>query len=48
MVSPTINKAIKDIRELFNPIQDGVFWGCSQMEGAFCPPSLKSATHILQ
>ena len=30
----------------FNPIQDGLFRGCSQMGGAFLAPSLKSATHI--
>ena len=33
----------------FNPIQDGLFWGFSRMEGgAKRPPSLKSVTHILQ
>ena len=32
----------------FNPIQDGLFWGCSQMGVANRPPSLKSVTHILQ
>ena len=36
----------------FNPVQDGLFWGCSQMGGGggqlFGPPSLKSATHIVQ
>ena len=34
----------------FNPIQDGLFWSCSQMGGrAFLePPSLKFVTHILQ
>ena len=31
-----------------NPIQDGLFRGCSRMGGPFWPPSLKSATHILQ
>ena len=34
-----------------NPIQDGLFWGCSRMgRGLFAspPPSLKSATQILQ
>ena len=35
---------------ILNPIQDGLFQGCSQIGegGAFWPPSLKSATHILQ
>ena len=33
----------------FNPIQDGLFWGCSRMgESQKGPPSLKSVTHILQ
>ena len=34
----------------FNPIQDGLFRGYSRMGEAFGPPppSLKSATHILQ
>ena len=33
----------------FNPIQDGLFWGCSRMWGTFLGPnSLKSVTHILQ
>ena len=34
----------------FNPIQDGLFRGCSQMGevGQKGPPSLKSVTHILQ
>ena len=32
----------------FNPIQDGLFWGCSRMWGQKAPPSLKSVTHILQ
>ena len=33
----------------FNPIQDGLFWGCSRMGvGLFGPPSLKLATYILQ
>ena len=36
------------IRQTINPIQDGLFWGCSQMGGPFCPPSLKSITHMLQ
>ena len=31
-----------------NPIQDGLFRGCSPMEGSKRPPSLKSVTHILQ
>ena len=34
-----------------NPIQDGLFWGYSRIGwegGLFGPPSLKSATHILQ
>ena len=32
-----------------NPIQDGLFRGCSRWGGGlFGPPSLKSATHILQ
>ena len=31
-----------------NPIQDRLFRGCSRMGGLFGPPSLKSATHILQ
>ena len=31
-----------------NPIQDGLFRGCSRIGGAFWPPSLKSTTHILQ
>ena len=30
---------------LFNPIQDGLFWGCSRMGALFGSPSLKSATH---
>ena len=34
--------------DVVSPIQDGLFWGCSQMGEAFWPPSLKSATHILQ
>ena len=33
---------------LINPIQDGVFWGCSRMEGGVKAPSLKSVTHILK
>ena len=34
---------------LFNPIQDGLFWGCSRMGGGQKGPlSLKSVTHILQ
>ena len=34
-------------KKFFNPIQDGLFWGCSWMAGAlFAPPSLKSTTHI--
>ena len=32
----------------FNPIQDGPFWGCSQMGETKRSPSLKSVTHILQ
>ena len=36
------------IRQTINPIQDGLFRGCSQMGGPFCPPSLKSITHMLQ
>ena len=33
----------------FNPIQDGLFRGCSRMgEDLFGPPSLKSVTQILQ
>ena len=33
----------------FNPIQDGLFWGCSGMVGGQNgSPSLKSVTHILQ
>ena len=32
-------------KDTFNPIQDGLFRGCSRMEGA---PSLKSVKHILQ
>ena len=32
----------------FNPVQDGLFWGCSRMEGQKCPHSLNSFTHILQ
>ena len=34
-----------------NPIQDGLFWGCSQIRrggGGGRPPALKSVTHILQ
>ena len=32
-----------------NCIQDGLFWGCSQMEEQKDPPlSIKSVTHILQ
>ena len=36
--------------ENLNPIQDGHFCGCSQMEGGGQkgPPCLKSVTHILQ
>ena len=35
---------------IFNPIQDGLFWGCSRMGGGCkkTPPCLKSVTHILQ
>ena len=34
---------------LLNLIQDGLFVGCSRMGGSlFGPPSLKSATNILQ
>ena len=35
---------------IFNPIQDGLFWGCSRMGGGAKrpPPCLKSVTHILQ
>ena len=32
----------------FNPIQDGLFRGCSRMRGPKSPPSLKSGTDILQ
>ena len=33
----------------FNPVQDGLFWGCSRMGGGQkCPHSLNSFTHILQ
>ena len=34
----------------FNPVQDGLFWGCSRMGGGGqkCPHSLNSFTHILQ
>ena len=31
-----------------NPIQDGLFRGCSRMGGVKRPPSLKSDTRILQ
>ena len=31
-----------------NPIQDGLFWGCSRMGGQKGPPSLKSVKLILQ
>ena len=32
-----------------NPIQDGLFWGCSRMEEPKRPiPTLKFVTHILQ
>ena len=31
-----------------NPIQDGLFRGCSRMGGLFGPSPLKSATNILQ
>ena len=33
-----------------NPIQDGLFWGCSRIGENIPPPSpsLKSITHILQ
>ena len=35
--------------ECINPIQDGLFWGCSRMGGGpFWSPFLKPATHILQ
>ena len=32
----------------FNPIEDGRLQGCSRMEEAKKPPSLKSVTHILK
>ena len=36
---------------VFNPIQDGHFWGCLQIGGgggrAEAPNSIKSVTHIL-
>ena len=40
-----------ELLNLFKPIQDGHFWGCSWMgggQGQKDPPSLKSVTHILQ
>ena len=40
-------KACKE-QVIINPIQDEHFRGCSRMEGAKSPPSLKSLTHILQ
>ena len=37
------------MNDYFNPIQDGIFWGCSWMgAGGFVSPSLKSVTYILQ
>ena len=36
------------IQTNINPIQDGLFGGCSRMVGAKRPPSLKSVSHILQ
>ena len=37
-------------KTIFNPIQNRLFRGCSQIGGGLfgSPPSLKSATHILQ
>ena len=50
--SPSVWKIVfylYDCNNSINPIQDGLFWGCSRMGGPFCPPPyLKSATHILQ
>ena len=44
-----ISSVISLFSRTVNPIQDGLFRGCSRIgEGAFWPPSLKSATHILQ
>ena len=43
---PMIMKCV--IRLSFNPIQDGLFRGCSRMGELFGPSSLKSVTHILQ
>ena len=40
---------VKHVVGCFNPIQDGLFWGCSQMAGVQKGiPSVKSVTHILQ
>ena len=32
----------------FNPIRDGLFWGCPRMRGKKRPSPLKSVKHILQ
>ena len=41
---------VNDCFLFFNPIQDGLFWGCSRMERGpkMPPPSIKSAAPILQ
>ena len=31
---------------VFNPIQDGLFRGCSRMGGAFWPPLFQNLPHI--
>ena len=37
------------LKSTFNPIQNGLFWGCSRMrQGLFGPRSVKSGTQILQ
>ena len=47
--TPLTNCRFKSEFKSFNPIQDGLFWGCSWMGGSlFAPPSLKFVTHILQ
>ena len=41
-----INNQKIDCNECFNPIQNGLFWGCSRMRGKlFAPPHLPKIRH---
>ena len=48
--NPVLKNFLIQYKTTLNPIQDGLFWGCSWMEGGGQkgPPSLKSVTHMLQ